>query len=193
MARKQKKERRREALAAAKRLLFREGMQAASVRRVAEEAEMSAGSLRHIFPSHDELFVALFEDGRRRSSARLKQLRAAPPGRELCLVAAVDILLSLLPLSATTRVDLLVQLSVQTDHPNNPVLVAAHRETSEQLDELCREIVATTLAPHEVAAAALELRLVLDGVTMRVLSHPDFTEAQAREIFTTTLRRLRFL
>ncbi|QGU08401.1 transcriptional regulator BetI [Corynebacterium occultum] len=193
MARKQKKERRKEALAAAKRLLSREGMQAASVRRVAEEAEMSAGSLRHIFPSHDELFIALFEDGRKRSATRLKQLQATPAGSELCLAAAVDTLLALLPLSPGTRVDLLVQLAVQTDHPNNPVLVESYRETCEQLDELCRAIVATTVAPHEVAEAALELRLVLDGVTMRVLSKADFGEAEARAALNKTLRRLRFL
>lgn len=193
MARKQKKERRTEALAAAKRLLAREGMQAASVRRVAEEAEMSAGSLRHIFPSHDELFVALFEDGRRRSTTRLRQLQEAPAGAELCLAAAVDTLLSLLPLTPTTKVDFLVQLAVQTDHPNNPVLVDAHRESSEQLDELCRAIVGATCTAPEIAAAALELRLMFDGVAMRMLENDTFGEAQAREMFSATLRRLRFL
>ncbi|MGP6174718.1 TetR/AcrR family transcriptional regulator [Corynebacterium sp. A21] len=193
MARKQKKERRREALAAAKRLLAREGMQAASVRRVAEEAEMSAGSLRHIFPSHDELFVALFEDGRKRSTTRLTQLQEAPAGAELCLAAAVDTLLSLLPLTPATRVDYLVQLSVQTDHPNNPVLMEAYRESSGQLDELCRAIVATTCIAPEIEVAALELRLMLDGVTLRVLENGNFGEAQAREVLSATLRGLRFL
>lgn len=193
MARKSKQERRREALDAAKRLLSREGMQAASVRRVAEEAGMSAGSLRHIFPSHDELFVALLEDGRSRATIQLAEVTERSTGDELSLTQAVDALMHLVPVGEGARVDVLTQLSVQTDHPDNEVLRAARRRTDADIDALCHAIAAANCRREEVALAALELRLMLDGLIMRVLENDSFGEAEARAVLYRCLRDLCYL
>lgn len=193
MARKSKQERRGEALDAAKRLLSREGMQAASVRKVAEEAGMSAGSLRHIFPSHDELFVALLEDGRSRAREQLAAVNDLSAGNELSLDQAVDALMELVPVHDEARIDALAQLSVQTDHPDNEALLAARQRAGAGIDALCHAIAAANCRREEVAFAALELRLLFDGLTMRVLENDSFGEPEARAVLHRCLRSLCYL
>ena len=57
MARIDSESRRRELGEALWRVVVREGIDAASVRKVAAEAGVSAGSLRHLFPSQSELLA----------------------------------------------------------------------------------------------------------------------------------------
>lgn len=193
MARKPKQERRREVLNAAKRLLSREGTQSTSVRRVAEEAGMSAGSLRHIFPSHEEMFTALLLDGREATSASLATLRQHPAHRDLPLDMAVDLLMEVLPTDPDARVSLLAQLAVHTTHPDAATVRDAMRGNSAELDELCHAVVTATCPPEDIALAALELRLMIDGLSLRLLESDTFGEADARAALQRRLRELCFL
>lgn len=193
MARKSREERRREVLDAVKRLLSREGTQSTSVRRVAEEAGMSAGSLRHIFPSHEELFIALLIDARQATASSLVTLRQQPEHRDLPLEVAVELLMPVLPTGADARVNLIAELSVHTTHPGDSAMRQALRENSAGLDALCHGITAAMCAPEEVAPTALELRLMLDGLSMRLLDNKSFGEAEARAALRRHLRKLCFL
>lgn len=193
MARKSREERRREVLGAVKRLLAREGMPSTSVRRVAEEAGMSAGSLRHIFPSHEELFIALLIDGRQATTSSLATLQQQPAHRDLPLAAAVELLMSVLPTDPDARVNLVAELSVHTTHPGDSAMRQQLRDSSAELDALCHGIAAAMCAPEDVAPTALELRLMLDGISMRLLDNDSFGEAEAQTVLRRRLRQLCFL
>lgn len=151
---------------------------------------MSTGSLRHIFPSHEDLLLALLTEGEERITRHRDALRARP---ELSRDTVVELLLELLPTTAESRADLLARLSVHTTHPGQEKLRRAGVAAAAQLDELCQAIVTATCPPEDVAPAALELRLVLDGLSLRLLEDPDFDAGQARDVLCTRLRKLCFL
>ncbi|WP_297005215.1 helix-turn-helix domain-containing protein [uncultured Corynebacterium sp.] len=232
MARLTAAQRRADALVAARRLIVTQGTEAASVRNVAEEAGMSAGSLRHIFPSHEDLFIALLQDAedstRRRIGEVAQGARSAGERGEVVDVRAVglEMLMQIEPFgggdggdggggsgvgsgagdgSGGTRSELLAQLAVLTANPGNARLAEIRRVTGEAIDGLCVDVVrgvaeaagvATAgVGTHDVGAldvdaAALELRLIIDGISLRALENPDFTEADARGVLTAPLDRL---
>ena len=74
-------ERSEQAFAAARRLILAGGIEAASVRNVATEADMATGSLRHVFPSHESLFIALMSDSATRAETRIQGVFARSAGR----------------------------------------------------------------------------------------------------------------
>jgi AcrR family transcriptional regulator len=197
--------RRTDALAAARRLIVDRGIEAASVRNVAEEAGMSAGSLRHIFPSHEDLFIALLEDAEATTRARIAEVdrrtrETREAGHSVDLrKAALELLMQIEPFgggdgTGGTRSELLAQLAVLTANPGNGRLARIRRQTGEAIDGLCADVVrgltAASGVPVDVAAGALELRLLVDGIALRALENPDFGEADAARIITGALDRL---
>ncbi|WP_010120412.1 TetR/AcrR family transcriptional regulator [Corynebacterium nuruki] len=197
--------RRTDALTAARRLIVDRGIEAASVRNVAEEAGMSAGSLRHIFPSHDDLFIALLEDAEATTRARIAEvdrrtLAAREAGRSVDFrQVALELLMQIEPFgggggTGGTRSELLAQLAVLTANPGNGRLARIRRQTGEAIDGLCADVVRGLAAASgvsvDVAAGALELRLLVDGIALRALENPDFGEADASRILAGALDRL---
>src|SRR5699024_699627 len=91
-------ERSEQALAAARHLILTGGIEAASGRNVASAAGMATGSLRHIFPSHESLFIALMSDNATRAATRsqevfARELAAGTPVRDTFLAVLREVLL----------------------------------------------------------------------------------------------------
>ncbi|MFD5867415.1 TetR family transcriptional regulator [Corynebacterium sp. NPDC060344] len=198
-------ERREQALAAARRLILRAGIEAASVRNVATEAGMATGSLRHIFPSHESLFTALMADNADRAAARIqdvftRELAAGTPVRGTFLA----VLRETIPLSDASRADFVVQLALFTGHPDSAPIREAIADAGEKLDQLCAITVAKLrpdLAPDldpdlvsdvaTTAELATDLRVALDGIALRCLENPGYaTDAGTRGAEATLARAL---
>lgn len=101
-------QRQRDAVEAALRLIAQGGLPAASVRAVAAEAGMSAGALRHFFPTQEQLLEQVMSDvtaeAARRLVPRIRALDQATTdgdGR----AAACAMLEELLPLDERRRVE----------------------------------------------------------------------------------------
>lgn len=186
MSRKSATERRADALTAARRLIVEQGIEAASVRNVAAAAGMSAGSLRHIFPSHEDLFVALLEDAETTVGSRIGELidrsrggddtddvpadgsGCTPTDRRRAL--ALELLLQVEPVGGGdaggrptpagggTRSDLLAQLAVLTANPGNTRLAEVRRRTGKALDGLCLHVVRELLADTSADPAAVDVQ-----------------------------------
>ena len=60
---REREERKRQILAAARSLLFAEGLQATSVNKIAKSAELGVGTIYFYFASKEEIFAALQEEG----------------------------------------------------------------------------------------------------------------------------------
>jgi len=60
---REREERKRQILAAARSLLFSEGLQATSVNKIAKSAELGVGTIYFYFASKEEIFAALQEEG----------------------------------------------------------------------------------------------------------------------------------
>ena len=60
---REREERKRQILAAARSLLFEQGLQATSVNKIATNAELGVGTIYFYFASKEEIFAALQEEG----------------------------------------------------------------------------------------------------------------------------------
>lgn len=190
-------ERSEQALAAARRLILAGGIEAASVRNVAAEAGMATGSLRHIFPSHESLFIALMSDSATRAATRIqevfaRELAAGTPLRDTFLA----VLREVLPLDDASRTDFIVQLALMTGHPDSAPIREAVASAGEQLDQLCASTVVKLrpdLEPNRDATAELvtDLRVALDGIALRCLENPAYaSDAGSRGAEATLARAL---
>ena len=190
-------ERKAQALEAARRLILRGGIEAASVRNVAAEAGMATGSLRHIFPSHESLFIELMADNATRAAAQIqavyaRELAAGTPKRDMFLA----VLREVIPLTDTTRTQLVVQLALFTSHPDSAPIRESINDAGTKLDRLCTDIVGqlrSDLDPTSDASAELatDLRVALDGIALRCLENPAFaTDTGSRGAEATLTRAL---
>ncbi|MEL4152149.1 TetR family transcriptional regulator C-terminal domain-containing protein [Corynebacterium bovis] len=195
MVRKLAHERRADALQAARRLIVQGGIEAASVRNVADEAQMSPGSLRHIFPAHQDMFIALMrqaEDERRSAivAATESAALASLPPRE----RAVEIVMKMLPLDEQTVTHAVVQLALVGGNPGDLRIKLLRTSMSRGEDEFCRRVVDIATRggerPDDPERAALDLRLVLDGLAIRVLEHCEFTRERVRTAVVRALERI---
>ena len=171
---------------AAWRLVQREGLDAISVRTVAREAGLSAGSLRHVFATQAELLTFTMAALAERLTDRL----AALPPAATPLEAAAAMLAELLPLDDERRREAEVWLAFIVRARVDPEL----RALGEQVDAVVRELVRQALAPLELADAELaveEVFALVDGLALHAVLQPARSSpATMRQVLDAHLERL---
>lgn len=176
--------RRADVVAAALRLVARDGAAALSLRRVADEADLNVGSVRHYFDGSDDLLTATAEEvgrrmGERLASHRLDDLGAEWPERLAVFVEEV------LPLDAERRDEAAVLTEFIVASRTRPILAAA---TARMGDDL-REALSTALASAGIGGAEQEadrLAALVGGLTLDAITpHGELGPAELR----ATLRR----
>lgn len=70
---REKQERKRQILAAARTLLFSEGLQGTSINKIAEKAELAIGTIYFYFRNKEEIFAALQQEGLSILYARIQE------------------------------------------------------------------------------------------------------------------------
>ncbi|WP_093602871.1 TetR/AcrR family transcriptional regulator [Lentzea waywayandensis] len=176
-------ERRRQVVAALYRVVDAEGLDAASLPRIARELNATTGLLQKYFRSKDELLLfaqdQLVEELTARVQAVLSQegslqdrLREA-----LCAIALVDD-------AARAR----VWLAFAARAAANPVLLQRHVEGARQIRDLCRHVLE---AAGLDGGEAVGLAALVDGVTAQRALEPDvMTEEVAGRVIARHLERL---
>jgi AcrR family transcriptional regulator len=156
------------------RVIRRDGLARASVRRVAREAGLSPGSLRHVFSTQSELLAFSMRLVSDRVRARLEGLR--PSGDARRDVEAV--ILELLPLDDERRAEAEVWLAFAGQALVDARLGALRDEVDDALHGLFRQLVDALAEAGELAAGAsrhLEaerLNAVVDGLVVHALLRP---------------------
>ena len=161
---------RREELAAALwRLVMREGIEAASLRRVAAEAGWSTGSLRHYFDTQSDLLAFAMELVVARVRAR---------------VAVLDdpaaLLQQVLPLDDERRAEMQVWLAFTMRALVDPRLRGLLDDAHAALRRLCRRAVDGLGAP-DAAREAERLHALVDGLALHAVLDPA-TTTPARQL-----------
>ena len=174
------------------RVIEQEGVGAVSVRRVAAEAGVSPGAIRHLFPRRvDFLEFAL----------RLAAIRVVARVSAAALIGdpldqAVRVLEELLPLDEARRPEFVVQLGLMAEAPAHPYLAEVQRETDEAIARFCRGVVEKLAAAglvHESRDSAFEARLLhalLDGLALQLLSRGIAFQAAAKSMLRAFLTAL---
>ena len=182
--------RRRELAPALWRVVLREGIEQASVRKVAAEAGISKGSLRHVFPSQSELLafaMELITDAARR---RVAAIDPSCHVRDL----VEQRLHSLLVLDAETRAIFEVWLAFALRARVDASLRPLRAETHAQVRSLCRQSLETLRAQSETRPdvdleyEAERLHALIDGLAMHAtLDRETTTPARQVEILSRHL------
>jgi AcrR family transcriptional regulator len=191
--------RRQEIVDAVFRIIATDGLERASLREVADEAQLAVGSVRHYFASSDELLSHAFAVAVDRIAGRLTAAEARladlPPGAAEYHSAVVALLGECLPLDEDRAVDACVWMAFKNAARTKPFLAAeadrSHRAVAAVVGGLILGLAGTAsgLAADPDAAGAVvdqqvlvteaELLLaVLDGLTMHALLQPEWMTAQ---------------
>ena len=143
------------------------GIGAVSIREVAAAAGVSAGSLRHLFPTREQLVIAAAEEMLRRVERRIMSLPRDVPALQF----AESALAQALPLDPERRIEFAVNLALVAEEPAVPALAGIRRQTYDDLRLLCRVVIGS-LRPEDdeeaVAAAARRLHVLVDGLAFHV-------------------------
>ena len=166
--------RRRELGEALWRVVIREGIEGASVRKVAAEAGVSTGSLRHVFPTQSELLTfamqLIVDEVRRRVEAidPSDDIRDTVERRLHCLLV----------LDPETRAIFDVWLAFASRARLEACLQPLRDETHAEVRELCRQSI-ETLRDHgrrdpelDVHFEAERLHALIDGIAMHATLDP---------------------
>ncbi len=168
-------QRRSELGAAVWGVIRRDGVEAASVRKVAQEAGWSAGALRHYFSTQTELLGFAIQMVIERIEARVGALAPPADPRE----AVEQRLHELLPLDKERRAENEVWLAFTGRALVDPQLRARHEEVDEELRSACLGALgelgsAGRLRPGlDLELEAERLHAVLDGLALHTAMRPD--------------------
>ncbi len=161
------------------RVVRRDGIEGASVRRVAAEAGCSTGSLRHYFSTQSELVAFAMELVARRVGERIAALRPqGPPVRR-----ALAHLEEVVPLDDERRAEMHVWLAFTARALVDPQLQELRDRAHADLRRLCAAVVRRLGVERDVAAEAERLHALVDGLAVHAVVDPA----------TTTPRRVRAL
>jgi AcrR family transcriptional regulator len=160
-------ERREELAGALWRLVMREGIEAASVRRVAAEAGWSPGSLRHYFETRSELLAFAMELVVQRVTQRVVALGLAAEPRLL--------LHEVLPLDAERRAEMQVWLAFTMQALVDPGLRALRERAHADLRALCRRAVDLLGGSTDPDRDAEQIHALVDGLALHAVLDPAVT------------------
>jgi AcrR family transcriptional regulator len=202
--------RRQEVVDAVFRIIAADGLERASLREVADEAELAVGSVRHYFGSSDELLTHSFGVVVDRIVGRLTvaddRLGGLRFGTAEHHEAVLTLLGELLPLDEERVVDACVWMAFKNAARTKPILAAeadrSHRAVAAIMGRLVMELSAGAGEgaeqpgvpgpdQHRLVTEAERLLATLDGLTMHALLQPEWMTAQmCRDVLEAHLEGL---
>ncbi|GAA1960337.1 TetR/AcrR family transcriptional regulator [Amycolatopsis minnesotensis] len=150
------------------RLVAREGVQAASLRRVAAEAELNVGSVRHYFASHEDLLIFAAETMYARVTERVGEHVAALDAGADKRASVMKMLSEFLPLDERRRDETTISFAFLAESRLNPTL----RALAEKMHRGPRTLVRHILRAARVQDVETNTELVcavLDGLAFNAV------------------------
>lgn len=157
------------------RVIRREGLEGASVRAIAREADLSMGSVRHYFSSQSEMRAFAMRLVMDRVTERLDRLGTSRTPR----ARAEAMLLELLPLDEDRQAEDEVWLAFAARSLVDPALQPLRDEGYDQIRAICRRCVRLLMGDGQRREVELEtdrLFALLDGLAVHAAMRPDHTD-----------------
>ncbi len=195
--------RRQEVVDAVFRIIAADGLERASLREVADEAQLAVGSVRHYFASSDELlnhaFAVVVDRIVGRLAAADSRLGDLPPRSAGQHDAVLALLAEFLPLDEERAVDACVWMAFKNAARTKPFLASeadrSHRAVAAIVGGLILTVANTAesggepadaesgdetagVEQHVLVTEAELLLAVLDGLTMHALLQPEWMTAR---------------
>ncbi|WP_327035684.1 TetR/AcrR family transcriptional regulator [Micromonospora ureilytica] len=177
-------QRRRAVADAVYAVVARDGLEAATLRNVADEAGLAVGSVRHYFTDHDELMIfAVQELGRRvgeRIWAHAQRLLGPSSGsRKDRRRRTEELLAEFLPLDDARRDEVILRHTFTTAARARPQLLSHAEAIQQTLDGLVHRTVQSAQAAgglsvdFDVELESVRLRALLDGLGLQAAMFPQ--------------------
>lgn len=173
-------------------LIAIDGVYAATVRRVAELAHVAAGSVRYIFPTQEELLLAVADELERRLTADIARRHTTSLNKE----KAVHRLVAALPLLREQDDIWAVETAFRLNTTQDPRLADIVGTTWRLRSAECREILVILTAGIDVPASTLDFELqrtmaMMDGLSTQLRAgRQPILRDDARAILTRHLREV---
>ncbi|MEU8246028.1 TetR/AcrR family transcriptional regulator [Nonomuraea sp. NPDC048916] len=186
-------ERRREVLSAARRVIVRDGIDAATTRAIAKEAGYSNGVLAHYFADKDEILLSALRQSHQRIRDRLTRKVEGASG----LAALRELLLDNLPLDAERTQETRLEVSFWSRSLASERLAEVQRAEAAELRAAIRALLAEARAAGELATGdnlddlTEHLLALVDGLSLHLLLYPDrLTRVDIERLLLAALDRL---
>ncbi|MEV4391380.1 TetR/AcrR family transcriptional regulator [Nonomuraea sp. NPDC049607] len=186
-------ERRAEVLSAARRVIVRDGIDAATTRAIAKEAGYSNGVLAHYFADKDEILLSALRQSHQRIRARLTRKVEGVTG----LAALRELLLDNLPLDAERTEESRLEVSFWSRSLASERLAEVQTAEADELRAAVRELLGQARAAGELRAdgslddLAEHLLALVDGLSLHLLLYPGrLTRVDLERLMLQALDRL---
>ena len=192
-------QRRTELAEAVWRVIRRDGVEAASVREVAREANLSMGSLRYFFDSQDGLLRFAMSEVVSRVTQRIEAgatAREAAVQRGKTFDVVVDLLEEVMPFDDERLGEAQIWLAFASRSLIDPQMQALRRAADDGIRELCRQCLLGLRAAELMAAdrnlgvETERLWALVDGLTLHLVTGHT-TRRAARRALRSHLAELR--
>ncbi|GAA1253092.1 TetR family transcriptional regulator C-terminal domain-containing protein [Prauserella halophila] len=169
--------RRREVIEAAFRVVVTAGLEGLSLRKVAEEAGLNIGSVRHYFDGHLDLLAAAAQEAGDRMDRRLAR-HPVERLRQLRGTEALDAVQSLveevLPLDQQRRDETTVVVELVMASRTRPVFHEMSERMGADLADVLRRAL-TALDAHDPETGSARLTALITGMTVEAVTpHREF-------------------
>ncbi|MEQ4717692.1 TetR/AcrR family transcriptional regulator [Nonomuraea sp. B19D2] len=167
-------ERRREVLSAARRVIVRDGIDAATTRAIAKEAGYSNGVLAHYFADKDEILLSALRQSHQRIRDRLTTKIEGVTG----LAALRELLLDNLPLDAERTQETRLEVSFWSRSLASERLAEVQRTEAGELRAAVRDLLGQARAAGELSTddnlddLTEHLLALVDGLSLHLLLYP---------------------
>lgn len=186
-------EKRKQIAEAAWNIIRKEGVEKASIRRVAAEAGMSSGALRHYFSTQDEMLLFIMnyylEEGKKRSQN--KEWSENP------VQAVEEVLLELVPIDEEKKIETSVWWILALRSLTSDTIKDKKDEMTDGTYELANsmiEILARKGVLSDSMNAELEksrLTALIEGLSIHALLRPDvYSPEKVKEVIRYHLKTL---
>ncbi|EHR59825.1 TetR/AcrR family transcriptional regulator [Saccharomonospora cyanea] len=187
------RQRRRHVIEAAFRLVVAEGMEGLSLRKVAAEAELNIGSVRHYFDGHEELLAAAAQEAGDRMGARLARhpaegLRGLTG--EAALEALQELVEQVMPVDEERRGEAIVVVELILAARTRPVFAPVAERMARDLHQVVVDALTALDVPDPHGGAA-QLTALIGGLTIdTVTPHGRLSVERLRATLRAHLRLL---
>lgn len=178
---------------AAWRVIKKEGIEGASVRKVAEEAGLSAGSLRHYFSNQNELLAYSMNLVSERVKTRIQNAAFTDDHFENMIL----VLGELLPLDEERRLEMEVWIAFNIKALVDPHLSELSSRVYEEMKTGIRNIIEGLVklglsgTDMKIEEEAGRLHALIDGLALHAVMKPDqFNEEKMKAILRNHLLSL---
>ncbi|MEV7804806.1 TetR/AcrR family transcriptional regulator [Microbispora sp. NPDC088329] len=187
-------ERRGEVVAAARRIILREGIEAATTRAIAKEAGYSNGVLTHYFADKDEILLSALEASHRRIADRLRDKLSGRTG----LAALRELLLDNVPLDEERAGETGLEVGFWGRSLTSPALLEVQRREAAELRYLVTSLLGSAAEAGEIRTdedledVAERLLALVDGLSVHRLLYPSqVTGERLERLILSEIERLR--